>query len=93
MSYRVPRGVTRLRELLPTCDPRLLATYAVLVLTRGTLTTSEDVHDAWSAVICQDHPDHRSLVPYEALPEQVQRLDDKYRDAIRLVAQEESRWS
>jgi hypothetical protein len=93
VTYRVPRVVARLQVLLPGCDDRLLAVYAVLVLTRGVLTTSEDVHDAWNVVTYQRRPNHRSLVPYEALAGPVQRLDDKYTAAIRQVAKEESTWS
>jgi hypothetical protein len=93
VTYRVPRIVAHLQRLLPDCDERLIAVYAVLVLTRGALTTSKDVHDAWSVVTHQHRPDHRSLVPYEALTGPVQRLDDKYTAAIRQVAEEEGSWS
>ncbi len=61
--------------------------YAVLVLAKGTVTTSEDVHDAWSAWAAIRHDGkHRSLVPFEELTPEIQAYDDLYRDAIRSVA-------
>lgn len=60
--------------------------YALLVLAKGEKTTSRDVHDAWSAFTAGVQPNHRSLVPFEALTRQVQAYDDEYRDAIHFVA-------
>ena len=60
--------------------------YAVLALAKGTDTTLRDVHDAWSAYTAGTRPDHRSLIPFDDLTEDVQRLDTPYRDAIHSVA-------
>jgi len=60
--------------------------YALLVLAKGTKTTMEDVHDAWS-LWCEDtRPDHRSLVPFDQLPAHIQEYDRKYMDVIHRVA-------
>jgi hypothetical protein len=75
-------------ELVPGCRPDLLRFYALLVLTRGTETTGKDVHDAWAAWMSLpwNHPNHRSLVPYDNLEPDVQALDEPYVEAIREVA-------
>lgn len=67
----------------------LFLIYAVLCLSKGEATTNEDVHDAWSAWAVNAHPlgrRHHSLVPYAELSPEIQDLDTKFRDAIRLVA-------
>lgn len=78
-------------------DPSAMATeewaplfraYAVLCRINGSLTTSEDVHDAWSAWCAPINPTHRSLIPFDELSPEVQALDDRYRDAIHAVALE-----
>lgn len=56
--------------------------YAVLALAKGTATTLRDVHDAWSAWRSATNPEHKSLVPFEDLSEEVQELDRKYMNAI-----------
>ncbi len=60
--------------------------YAVLCRAKGRDTTSEDVHDAWSAWCSERDPDHRSLVPFGALSRQMREMDRVSRDAIRAVA-------
>ncbi|HEU0164487.1 MAG TPA: hypothetical protein VFQ54_05530 [Thermomicrobiales bacterium] len=61
--------------------------YAVLVLTKGTETTSADVHEAWSAWAAVRHNgNHRSLIPFDELEPKIQAYDDLYRDAIHAVA-------
>jgi hypothetical protein len=69
----------------------MLRIYAVLCLAKGEDTTSEDVHNAWSAAIAEAKPSHVSLLPFLELSPETQRLDDAYRDAIRAVAREERR--
>lgn len=63
----------------------LLRTYALLALTTGGETTSENVHDAWSSWRVDTNPDHGCLVEFHKLDLAVQRLDDEYRDAILLT--------
>jgi hypothetical protein len=73
-------------DLVPGNDIELLRLYALLVLTTGTDTSLENVHDAWSAWRAATRPDHPSLVPFAELSPQVQEYDRKYADAIREVA-------
>jgi hypothetical protein len=70
---------------LPDCDDDLLHIYAVLALVKGTHTSSEDVHDAWSAWKNQSASEHESLKPFNELDDETQKLDAKYRDAIHKV--------
>lgn len=68
-------------------DRPLYLGYAVLALAKGEHTTSEDVHDAWSAwAAIKYHGRHRSLIPFDQLTPEVQAYDDVYRDAIHEVA-------
>jgi hypothetical protein len=70
-------------------DLRLLRIYAVLALTIGEETTEKHVHDAWSAWCCGlevKASEHRSLIPFEELPREIQILDEPYAVAIRLAA-------
>ncbi|WP_433520110.1 DUF7701 domain-containing protein (plasmid) [Nonomuraea sp. CA-143628] len=72
-------------------DSSLLARlYALLVLSKGSETTMEDVHDAWSLWFeaGDGRRDHRSLVPFGQLPLQVQEYDRKYMNVIHRVARE-----
>jgi hypothetical protein len=72
--------------LAPSCPPELLRLYAVLALVKGTGTTLEDVHHAWSAWRAATKPDHPALVPFGDLSPEVQELDRPYAEAIRRVA-------
>lgn len=64
----------------------LFRIYAVLALSRGGSTNACDVHNAWSAWRAATMPDHRSLVPFDDLSQEVQDLDIPYVSAIRTVA-------
>lgn len=70
----------------PDANPALTDLYVLLVLTRGTACTNEDIHHAWSASVYRHRPGHRSLVPYEELPANVQGYDTPFRDAVRNAA-------
>ncbi|WP_425524387.1 DUF7701 domain-containing protein [Clavibacter michiganensis] len=61
--------------------------YALLVLTLGSTTTLENVHDAWSAWMTAERPSHPSLVPFTELSEEQQQQDRPYMEAIHRVAQ------
>lgn len=61
---------------------RLLDLYTLLVLTLGTETTLEDVHDAWAIDKNFTFHDHKSIVPFKELSREVQDLDGKYVKAI-----------
>lgn len=60
--------------------------YALLVLTTGTSTTLEHVHDAWAVLKNTVRPDHKSLIPFWELSHEVQELDRSYMDSIHRVA-------
>lgn len=77
----------KLAELLPDCEPDLIRFYALLALTAGVNTAEHDVHDAWSVWRDVSNPGHRSLVPFDELPAEVQALDAPYAQAIRKVAE------
>lgn len=64
----------------------LFRIYAVLALAKGKRVSAADVHDAWSAWKFGHDPVNRSLVPFEQLTPDVQRMDDPYVEAIRAVA-------
>ena len=64
----------------------LLDTYALLVLVVGESCTNEHIHDAWSIWQNRTQPEHRSLKPFNELIEEVQALDEPYRQAVIKVA-------
>lgn len=72
-------------------DMALYRIYAVLAFAKGETTTDEDVHDAWAAWRAETKPDHHSLIPFEQLSSDVQRLDDPYVEAIHEVARRRRR--
>jgi hypothetical protein len=67
-------------------EPRLLDSYALLVLAVGTAVTREMVHDAWSLWSNTIGPEHRYLIPFAELPTAVQEQDEIGRAAIAAVA-------
>lgn len=71
----------------PDGEDALWLSYAALVLVKGTVTTSADVHEAWSVWATMRYPEgHRSLIPFDELTPGIQAYDDLYRDAIRATA-------
>ena len=66
----------------------LLDLYALLVLVKAHGVTWQDVHDAWSVWRTKTDSQHKSIVPFEALSEEVQRMDKEYADAIKETAEE-----
>jgi hypothetical protein len=87
MTMNYVQAVTdELADLLPGCAGDLLDLYALLALTRGPLTSLEDVHDAWSVWRNRTAPEHRSLIPFAKLAPEVQELDRKYMEAIHQAA-------
>jgi hypothetical protein len=73
-------------DLLPDGDSaQLFRTYAVLALAKGEAVTLEDVHNAWSAWMSPQDPDHPSLKPLDELSADVRRADEPYAEAIRAV--------
>jgi hypothetical protein len=76
-------------DLVPDGDTgSLFRIYAALALAKGERVVLEDVHDAWAAWMSGQDPGHPSLVPFAELPEQTQRSDAPYLDAIRAVARD-----
>jgi hypothetical protein len=78
-----------LADIDPTASiqPELAPLYALLVLTRGDLTTLSDVHDAWALARTATRPDHPDLVPFAELDEGVAEWDRPFMQAIHQVAQ------
>lgn len=85
MSY-IDVARERLAHELPGLDKPLMDLYTLLVLVKGQDVTLRDVHDAWAVWRSRTDPEHRSLVPFKELSEEVQELDRKYADAIARVA-------
>ena len=76
--------------MYPANEASLWLGYAVLCLAKGEATTSEDVHDAWSAwAVIEHNGTHRSLIPFAHLSPEIQAYDDLYRDAIHRTATQE----
>ncbi|MFZ1440367.1 MAG: TIR domain-containing protein [Candidatus Microthrix subdominans] len=64
----------------------LLASYAVLLLAKGTEVTNEDVHNAWAAWMLRVDPTHPAILPFELLDADAAAQDAPFVDAIRSVA-------
>jgi hypothetical protein len=64
----------------------LLQVYALLVFVVGERCTKRNIHDAWSSWQNLTQPEHRSLLPFDQLTKEVQRLDETYRLAVVEVA-------
>lgn len=64
----------------------LFRLYALLALAKGTATTAEDVHDAWSCWMAGIDPGHESLVPFAVLSVDTAREDAPFVAAIRSCA-------
>jgi hypothetical protein len=76
------------QELLPDEHAdELMLLYAVLATSVGTAVTSEQVHDAWVAWMTYRGENHRSMVPFDQLSQDVQREDEPFAQAIRRVAE------
>lgn len=74
--------------LRPSGDAQMLyRLYALLVFARGAETSLADVHNAWSIWMLEHGIDHESIVPFEALPTEVQREDEPFQRAIISVAE------
>ncbi|OBH12334.1 hypothetical protein [Mycobacterium sp. E3247] len=83
-------------ELIRSCLPAstgvpedsgdLFVLYAVLMRAKGEGTQAADVHDAWSAWMSRNEPDHESIRPYEQLAPSVQKEDAPFLAAIHKAA-------
>lgn len=60
----------------------LLNLYTLLVFTKAGKATLEDIHDAWSIWRNETKPDHKSLIPFSELTQEVQEMDREYTEAI-----------
>ena len=82
------RQVLRPGVPIPPEQKLLYQLYGLLMLTRGEDCTSKDVHDAWAVWAAQSRSDDPFLIPFEELPEEVQKLDNRYAAAIRMAAKQ-----
>ncbi len=79
------------RELLARglhAPPSLVRLYTLLVLTTGTETTRENVHDAWALWRAPTQPDHPVLLPFLKLDPAAREQVRPYMEAICAVAEE-----
>jgi hypothetical protein len=67
----------------------LFRLYSLLALAKGTRTTAEDVHDAWSVWILQRGEDHESVRPFEELDTATQDQDRAFVEAIHAVCRDD----
>jgi len=75
------------RSHLPDDDTQdLFRMYALLLLAKGEDVDAADVHNAWVAWMASREPEHESLLPFEALSDDVASEDRPYVKAILLVA-------
>lgn len=85
MNY-IDAMVLRLEERFPGKPVELLRLYALLILTTGTATTRENVHDAWAVWRAGSSPARPTMVPFAELPASEQERDEKYVVTIRELA-------
>jgi hypothetical protein len=89
MPNYVQQIESRLRELSTNdLSDTQVRMYTLLVLTRGTETTLEDVHDAWAVDRNVDRPEHKDLVPFGQLEPSVAEWDRPFMELIHKVASE-----
>ena len=92
MTNYLEKDAELIRDLLaPSASPpedsaHLFVLYALLLRSKGSAVSSEDVHDAWSAWMSQTDPKHVSIRPYSELPQNTQSEDDPYLEAIHRAA-------
>lgn len=86
MSNYVQEKIDALREFHPNMPDELVDLYVLLAFVKGEDVTLEDVHDAWSVWTNRIRPDHHSLIPFEALTQRVQELDQPYANSIATIA-------
>ncbi|QIN94160.1 hypothetical protein PP459_gp073 [Streptomyces phage Wakanda] len=85
MNY-VQEKLDELSKNLPGLPDELIDLYGLLVFVKGDKVTLEDVHDAWAIWKNRIRPDHKSLIPFDELTNEVQELDRKYADGIAKVS-------
>ena len=66
----------------------LLDLYTLIVFLKGEKATLEDIHNAWSIWRNNTKPDHKSLIPFKGLSDEIQELDREYTSAIQETARE-----
>lgn len=77
----LPQGTS-----VPDGADRLFVLYAVILRAKGSAVTASDVHDAWSAWMQEQDPEHEALRPYENLARDVQAEDAPFLAAIKAAA-------
>lgn len=75
------------QELAPDLRPEIRADelyrlYGLLTLIKGADCSLRDVHDAWSAWMTAQRPDHDALIPFDELSPELQKKDRPYLMAI-----------
>jgi hypothetical protein len=85
------RGATP-AELLPDGDlGSLFLLYAMLGSSKGRDVTARDVHDAWRVwMLLRGQGDHKSMVPFDELTEEIQRADIPFMEAIHTAVESQA---
>lgn len=86
----------QIRRLLDSSDlpddhlKELMGLYGYLAIKWTSEVDNEKVHDAWSywTAVYRNNPDHKSLIPFDDLSPEVQKMDSVYRDAILRVVRD-----
>lgn len=86
IAERVRAGVPD--DLVPDDADALFLMYAVLARAKGTATTREDVHDAWTAWMLTRGEQHSSMRPYSELPADTRGEDEPFVEAIRSAVEQ-----
>ena len=63
-------------------DLRLYRLYALLALVKGTETTREDVHNAWTVWMIEIDGSHDALTPFDRLSPEQRAQDEPFLAAI-----------
>jgi hypothetical protein len=72
--------------IIPPDSDYLFVIYALLLLTKGSKVSEEDVHNAWCAWMSVKDPNHESLVPFDQLDQKTKDMDTPFVAAIRKVS-------
>lgn len=65
----------------------LLDLYTLIVFLKGKEATLENIHDAWAIWRNNTKPDHKSIIPFKELTEEIQEMDREYTEAIQATAE------
>ena len=82
IKSELPEGTS-----IPDNSDSLFVLYAVLMRAKGTNVTGFDVHDAWSAWMTGQDPNHEAMRPYEERDSATRAQDEPFLLAIKRASQ------